>query len=375
VSKIPKGNPYAGIGPGADPGEYFRSLIPPEPNVTLDIHNKSQRQDFITGFNPDPTLTNRIFSSFYEPNTSFADIAHQHNTTLEALTAWLARPDIAERMANLENACAARMRMVAIGRLHHAIEACTIVLREFADGACHEEGLKQGRGYSPAEHLRRDRENARKTSLLLLRLARFDPTRPRRTDRSPARELRATSGTVPLNISQAAFDTIPFYTFGITGPSLSSSSCAAGSIQNPRGNAGATGATQPTAITTPPSQALAPLTAHSISPEPQKGADPVALGASPRSTWQAPESPGGATEPHHTPPSHAPTAPPMGHATTTAQAEGLTVHNRGVERGSASDTPGKDARISPHPEGVHAANSIADSLNAPDHPHNPNAPP
>jgi hypothetical protein len=222
VSKYKPGNPYAGLPSAAngyrgDASAYLNSILPDEPLVDLDIHDPAQRDQFLGGFNPDPTLTDKILKSFFDDHASLADIAGRADTTLDALTAWLARPDILARTRNFESACAVRLRITALNRLHHAVDACTIILQEFKDSACHEAAIQQGRGGSPSEHIRRDRETARKASQLMLRFATFDPTRPRSTHRNP-RALRERTGAAPLHLTHATFTSLPGYTLNFAAP-------------------------------------------------------------------------------------------------------------------------------------------------------------
>jgi hypothetical protein len=222
VSEYKPGNPYAGLPTAAngyrgDASAYLNSILPDEPQVDLDIHDPAQRDQFLGGFNPDPTLTDKILKSFFDDHASLADIAGRADTTLDALTAWLARPDILARTRNFESACAVRLRITALNRLHHAVDACTIILQEFKDSACHEAAIQQGRGGSPSEHIRRDRETARKASQLMLRFATFDPTRPRSTHRNP-RALRERTGAAPLHLTHATFTSLPGYTLNFAAP-------------------------------------------------------------------------------------------------------------------------------------------------------------
>jgi hypothetical protein len=142
---------------------------------------KSLRSIF---FNPDLETSARIIQALLSPNNSLAGIARDHATTLEALSTWMARPDIAQRIHHMKRAAAVQHSLAATFQLAHAVKALVIILQEYCDAACHEAGLKAGRGSSPDEHNRRDRETARKACQLLARLAHFDQTiRPPRSPR------------------------------------------------------------------------------------------------------------------------------------------------------------------------------------------------
>jgi hypothetical protein len=291
MSKIPKGNPYAGIAPHGDPSDYSRSLIPPEPKIRIDLDDPSDRALRSIFFNPDRDTSARVIQAMMHPDSSLAGIARDHATTLEALSTWMARPDIAQRIHHMKHAGAVHHSLAATFQLKHAVNALVIILQEYSDAACHAEGLKSGRGYSPDEHNRRDRETARKACHLLARLANFDQTI--RPPRNPRENIR-TPDTIPTALPTTNGSTAKG--FATIDPDLSGPvPCAAGSprssaatgtntpdaedidpeallveiksvlsavgappIQNPRGNAGATEATQPTAPTPISSESTTP---------------------------------------------------------------------------------------------------------------------
>ncbi|HVU63262.1 MAG TPA: hypothetical protein VHC70_04760 [Phycisphaerales bacterium] len=170
---------------GPRPGQtYTQSIIEvmDQRKVQIDPDDpKSLRSIF---FNPDLETSARIIQALLSPNNSLAGIARDHATTLEALSTWMARPDIAQRIHHMKRAAAVQHSLTATFQLAHAVKALVIILQEYCDAACHEAGLKAGRGSSPDEHNRRDRETARKACQLLARLAHFDQTiRPPRSPR------------------------------------------------------------------------------------------------------------------------------------------------------------------------------------------------
>lgn len=58
-----------------------------------------------------------------DPDKSLADLANQHQITLNALTLWLASPTAAKPIAQMETACAVRLRLVVATRLPQAVAA------------------------------------------------------------------------------------------------------------------------------------------------------------------------------------------------------------------------------------------------------------
>ncbi len=128
-------------------------------------------------FNPDPATADAILQSIAaEYSLSLTDIAAQHNTTIEVLTAWLTREDIDERLSAIESACARRARLTAANHLpavahvaKQALEEASDVLRLPPDYRTH---------HSIALRIRAT-ESARRAAALLLRIANFIPG-PRR---------------------------------------------------------------------------------------------------------------------------------------------------------------------------------------------------
>ncbi|MFN9974509.1 MAG: hypothetical protein ACK58T_31920, partial [Phycisphaerae bacterium] len=68
-------------------------------------------------FSPDETTAAAIIDHYAAQDLTLRDIADKYETTLESLTLWLARPDIAHRLHALESACAARARLVVANNL------------------------------------------------------------------------------------------------------------------------------------------------------------------------------------------------------------------------------------------------------------------
>jgi hypothetical protein len=67
-------------------------------------------------FSPSPEQVESIFTEYLDPALSMCDIASRHGTTIEGLSSFLSRPDISERLNDLEAALAERARAAAA---HH----------------------------------------------------------------------------------------------------------------------------------------------------------------------------------------------------------------------------------------------------------------
>ncbi len=129
-------------------------------------------------FQPDAATTDAILQSIAaDYSLSLTDIAAQHQTTIEALTAWLTREDIDERLTAIESACARRARLTAANHLPAVAHVAKQALEEASDVL----RLPPDYRTQHAIALRiRATESARRAAALLLRIANFTPG-PRRT--------------------------------------------------------------------------------------------------------------------------------------------------------------------------------------------------
>ena len=123
-------------------------------------------------FNPSAEDAERLLTLMNDEAYSLADIASGANTSIEALTCWLARPDIAQRLSNLESAAARRTRLVAGNRMMFVVTTLARILEEY-----NEDEYKNPYQHGPHGHelKRRAHETARKAAALLYRLSRYHP--------------------------------------------------------------------------------------------------------------------------------------------------------------------------------------------------------
>ncbi len=85
-------------------------------------------------FQPDAATSDAILQSIAaDYSLSLTDIAAKHNTTIEALTAWLTRDDIDERLTAIESACARRARLTAANHLPAVAHVAKQALEEASD--------------------------------------------------------------------------------------------------------------------------------------------------------------------------------------------------------------------------------------------------
>jgi hypothetical protein len=66
-----------------------------------------------SNFSPAPEAIDAIIGALLNPSLKFGDIAAIHGTTVDALSAFLARPDIKKRLDDLESALAESARVTA----------------------------------------------------------------------------------------------------------------------------------------------------------------------------------------------------------------------------------------------------------------------
>ncbi len=131
-------------------------------------------------FNPPPHITDAILRDLGDPDITYREVAEEHGQTAESLSAFLARPDIAERMRNVESGISQRARFVAIANLTTCAKAMQASVCEYLLAAKIREEEPADEDIHPgpkhAELIRRQAETARKATLVLLRIAKFDPT-------------------------------------------------------------------------------------------------------------------------------------------------------------------------------------------------------
>jgi len=128
-------------------------------------------------FDPPPGAVPLLLDQLADPDLSFHQVASLNNTSTEALAAFIASPDIQQRLLTLQQAAATRTRLVTSGSLLHAARALTRILQDFVTESA--QAGPEPKTPVAAEQRHRARESARKAAALLFRLANFDPTRPR----------------------------------------------------------------------------------------------------------------------------------------------------------------------------------------------------
>lgn len=115
-------------------------------------------------FSPDPDTADSLIDQLGSPDITLSDVAEMNNVSIEALTLWMIRPDIARRLNNIESAILRRTRLIATNFLPAAAKVLHSILIN------HE---SQEHTLPEPSHTARD--VARKAASLLHRLSRPAP--------------------------------------------------------------------------------------------------------------------------------------------------------------------------------------------------------
>ena len=138
-------------------------------------------------FDPAPAAADQVVADLADPLRTLMGIADEHQTSLEALTLWMVRPDIALRLHALQSAAVARARLIALAYLPRTVPVLAEVINDYADQ------LKAPRRPGPvdapvARERRRAADGARKAITLLTNLTRLAPPPPPPTPPPTPRE-------------------------------------------------------------------------------------------------------------------------------------------------------------------------------------------
>jgi hypothetical protein len=292
-------------------------------------------------FEPDEAMQACIFQDFHSPHCSLPAIAERCGTSVEALGIWLARPEVAARLDAIESMYARRARLQIADATGNIILAANQVIHNYTKA----ESTLFFKDDNLRAHavLTRKAANAMTASKVLLYLAKhFSTTPPRHnipnTANNPISSKRAQLAPQP------AHNHNPNLNPNLPSPSpkeprlnlsplngfFSSLNLQDPPPPSPAGNARPTAPTRPTAPVP-----LTPALTTNTHDNQERAADSP---RSPAATHQNPPAP-----------------PPPPTAAKSPQAEGLPSQSRGVQQAQPSDTPGRQASIRPHPEGVHVA--------------------
>ncbi|MBY0111343.1 MAG: hypothetical protein K2Y21_00870 [Phycisphaerales bacterium] len=166
-------------------------------------------------FNPSAATAATIINELASNEITLLDIADRHETTLEALTLWMIRPDIAERLSALEYACARRARLTVANNLNAIANTLLHLLAEAKDDHASVHRVPAATHHAFAARMQ-SRESARKSANLLLRIARYTPladvapTNPtRERGATPTSQAQPTPSNQPLSHPASAHLSAP----------------------------------------------------------------------------------------------------------------------------------------------------------------------
>ncbi len=151
-------------------------------------------------FDPPPEVAARVVEDLGNCFLSINDIAQSNQTSPDALSLWLARPDIAARLDAMESAAARHVRLAAVSQLPHAAVALGLAMQNYTFQAT--KGTFAPNSPAAQEH-RRESHNVRRAAWLLYRLVNHYPGAPRphvpggSSPSSPAASGRAATSEAP----------------------------------------------------------------------------------------------------------------------------------------------------------------------------------
>ncbi|CAG0981479.1 hypothetical protein PHYC_01790 [Phycisphaerales bacterium] len=146
-------------------------------------HPTADLPKLILDFNPSAQVAAHILEALCDPQYSLLAVARMHDATLDALLAWMDRPDIQARMARAQTATSRRNRLAATSLLHRVLTGLERSVDEYIDEVANDPLDPTDR--SAREQRRRSRETSRKASWLIYLISRSHPT-PAPTDPPPS---------------------------------------------------------------------------------------------------------------------------------------------------------------------------------------------
>lgn len=136
-------------------------------------------------FAPAPEIASAILDDLADPFKSFSSIAQSRGTTLEGLTLWMQRPDIARRLDALESAFNRRGRLQASGYLPLCIDALARAISGFSRDDAQAAPLPN----SPKldEQRRKSRETLLRMTRVMMQLSKFQQSAAKPATLAPPR--------------------------------------------------------------------------------------------------------------------------------------------------------------------------------------------
>jgi hypothetical protein len=154
----------------------------------LEPQSPAQKLQTIANFKPNETLAEQILTDASNPRISLHIIAEKAHTTIEALQAWLARPEIAERLDNIISSIRQRSRLKITHELDNITEACATILERFnrAPDRGSTEDRRPDTELRASSIITRNASNALMASRVMLALAKYLDGPPKSQRRAPS---------------------------------------------------------------------------------------------------------------------------------------------------------------------------------------------
>ncbi len=136
-------------------------------------------------FDPPPAIAEQIISGIADPDESIGSVAAKAHTSIEALTLWLTKPDIAARLDAMESVIARKARLDVASYTGAIVHACSTAIKYYAEAMNHRHVADHDhRGH---DILVREASNALLASRILLHLRKhYAEASPRPPRQSPA---------------------------------------------------------------------------------------------------------------------------------------------------------------------------------------------
>jgi hypothetical protein len=120
-------------------------------------------------FDPSPEIASALLAALTDPSLSLNQLASALQTTPEALSAWMTRPDIRERIESVDRSTTWRTRLIASAHLYAVPGALTKILQDFTNAQAAQKGALSAS--SGATHENNTPTSAFRTALLEARRA------------------------------------------------------------------------------------------------------------------------------------------------------------------------------------------------------------
>ncbi len=131
-------------------------------------------------FEPSPDLEPHIFQKLANPDCSLTYLAKELDTTVDALSLWMARPDVMEKCRTIVSAGMMQTKMVVSTRLNMCVKGLMTIV---ACGVNVDANTPMPISYHDRKLREYQRHNVIRAIALVLRCGRFDPFAPTRAPR------------------------------------------------------------------------------------------------------------------------------------------------------------------------------------------------